>query len=147
MRSWFHPYPVVVVFAVPPSSDPTSAKSQKHRTNEFPETGRIHRILSTLAAVLEVMGVEGGAWQGDPLRRLIVGDQPLDGGRADPCCIAQLVAWAELTASQAWTVWRLLSSHRSDQRGARSVRGGLDEERGAGIGDKLRLGGAQAIGR
>ena len=136
-----------MVFAVPPSPYPPGAKSQEHGANKLSKTGCIHGVLSALTAVFEVMRVEGGAWQGDPLGRLIVGDQPLYGGRADPGCIAQLVAWTQLTATQAWTVRRLLASNGSDQRSAGAVRGWLDQEGGAGVGDQLGLGGAQPVGR
>lgn len=136
-----------MVFAVPPSPYPAGAKSQEHRPNKLPKAGSVHGVLSTLAAVLEVMGVEGGAWQGDALRRLVVGNQPLDGGGADAGCIAQLVTRAQLAAGQARTVRRLLASHGSDQRGAGAVRRRLDKEGGAGVGDQLGLGGAQPIGR
>ena len=136
-----------MVFAIPPSPYPAGPKSQEHGPNKLPKAGSIHGVLSTLAAVLEVMGVEGGAWQGDALRRLVVCNQPLDGGRADAGCIAQLVTRAHLTATQARAVWRLLASHGSDQRGAGAVRRRLNKEGGTGVGDQLGLGCAQPVGR
>ena len=135
-----------MILAIAPRPDPTCAKSQKHRPDQFPKTGGVHRVLPTLAAMLEVMRVQGGSRQGDALSGLIIGNQPLDGCRADPGGVAQLVAWAQFASSQAWAVRGLLSSHCCDQRGARPVRRGLDQEGGARVGHQLGLGGAQAVG-
>ena len=55
---WLDSDAVIMILGVSPGPDPPGPQSQEHRSNQLPETGRVHRVLLALTAVLQIVIIQ-----------------------------------------------------------------------------------------
>ena len=64
---WLDSDAVIMVLGVAPGPDPPRAQPQEHGADQLPEAGGVHWVLLALAAVLQIVVVQGGPGQGHAL--------------------------------------------------------------------------------